>query len=221
MVTRLDHLISVIDRDQVEELADRLMRAGFVHGDAGRHVGNGTANVNLAFAGGAFLELVYEESPGSSGLGWWSHAPVITGVVMNPSNYEADKTAWTGKEDAWDFYMEKDLEDGPRVEIRASGPYPRADFDPMLIYRSEPPFASRNAEARLLHLTLAGVDAGVWNERLVEYFGLEGDTDRLRLGDTEIRFEPGRQDPVELTATFAVPREKGLIELSRGRIELV
>jgi hypothetical protein len=221
MVTRLDHLISVVHREQLHELEARLCRAGFVRGDAGRHLGLGTANVNLAFAGGAFLELCYEESPGSSGLGWWQHAPRIFGVVMNSDDYDDDARAWAHRDGAWEQHMDKELEDGTPVHLHASGPFPRDGFDPILIDRPEPPFVGRAAAARLLRLTLRGASAETWHRRLVEYFGLRGDGATLHIGDVELRLEPGIEDPVELSATFAVPRERGTIPLHFGRLELV
>jgi hypothetical protein len=221
MVTRIDHLISVVDRDELDRFSARLCEAGFAHGDAGRHLGLGTANVNLAFAGGAFLELCYEESPGSSGLTWWQHAPRVFGIVMNSSDYDADAQAWTGQDGAWEQHMDKELEDGTRVHLHASGPFPRNGFDPILIDRPQPPFVDRSAEARLLHLTLRGASAEAWEERLRRYFGLEGDSGELQIGDTPIRIESNVEGPIELSATFAVPRGKGVIPLKHGQLELV
>jgi Glyoxalase-like domain len=221
MVTRLDHLISVVQRDELDDFAERLYRAGFVRGDAGRHLGLGTANVNLAFAGGAFLELCYEESPGASGLSWWQNAPRIFGVVMNSDDYDDDARAWADLDGAWEQHMDKELEDDTRVHLHASGPFPRNGFDPILIDRPQPPFVGRPAEARLLQLTLRGASSDTWRQRLIDYFGLPGEDTTLRLGDVEIQIERGAEDPIELSATFAVPREKGTIPLHFGELELV
>jgi hypothetical protein len=221
MVTRLDHLISVVDRDELDDFAERLYRAGFVRGDAGRHLGLGTANVNLAFAGGAFLELCYEEAPGSSGLRWWQHAPRIFGVVMNSDDYDNDARAWADRDGAWEQHMDKQLEDGTRVHLHASGPFPRNGFDPILIDRPEPPFVGRPAEARLRQLTLRGVSCDMWRDRLTEYFGLRGEETKLQLGDVEIRLERSSADPIELSASFAVPRGRGTIPLHFGQLDLV
>jgi hypothetical protein len=107
------------------------------------------------------------------------------------------------------------------VKLHASGPFPREGFDPILMDRPEPPFVGRSAEARLLYFTVQGTGSDTWKQRLVDTFGLDSDRNHLRLGEVEIRFESGDQDPVELSATFAVPRNKGVVPLARGSIELV
>ena len=64
MILQIDHIILAVDRDYYPALSEQLKAAGFVHADAGKHAG-GTQNENVAFAGGAFLELLHEQSPGS------------------------------------------------------------------------------------------------------------------------------------------------------------
>ena len=63
MIVQIDHIILAVDRDYYPTLSEQLKAAGFVHADAGKHTG-GTQNENVAFAGGAFLELLHEQSPG-------------------------------------------------------------------------------------------------------------------------------------------------------------
>ena len=61
MLTQIDHIIVAVSRAEQQAISARLKEAGFVHGDAGRHPG-GTANENIAFRGGAFLELLCEST---------------------------------------------------------------------------------------------------------------------------------------------------------------
>ena len=129
----------------------RFRQSGFEHGDAGRHLGLGTANENIAYAGGAYIGLIYEEPPGGSGLVWFEETPRILGLVFSSTLGDAER--WSDVEGAW----KQEIESG----------------------------------------------------------------DALRAGEVEFRFKAGTKHPIDVSASFAVPRGAGTIALSRGVIELV
>src|SRR5690242_2060333 len=89
VVTEIDHIIVAVDRDEQPTISSKLRAAGFVHGDAGRHP-SGTANENVAYRTGAFLELLYEQEPGSGPPVWFRETPRIQGIGFATTDYEHD-----------------------------------------------------------------------------------------------------------------------------------
>ena len=98
MIVDVDHVILAVSRDDRAHFSDRLRGSGFVHADAGRHVGQGTANENLALAGGQYLELLFPDPPPDPPRGWYGSAPHILGLCLRSTDVDADASRWDGSE---------------------------------------------------------------------------------------------------------------------------
>jgi hypothetical protein len=137
VITEIDHIILAVARAEQPRRSARLQQAGFVHGDAGRHP-SGTANENLAFAGGGFIELLYEQSTGSGPPVWFAETPRVQGIGFSTTDYDGDTAQWTGLPGAWNRLFHKDLEDGGESVSRAAGPLPMDEFYTFIMDRPAP-----------------------------------------------------------------------------------
>jgi hypothetical protein len=243
MASQIDHIIVAVTAAQHEELSARLRAAGFVHGDAGKHPG-GTANENVAFAGGAFLELLYEQSPGSAVRAgspriWFADTPRVQGIGFSTPDYRRDIAAWGSPPGSWDEYFPKVLADGETSQCRAAGPLRRDEFYLFFMDRPAPSFGSLGATARLTGITLRGADYLLWRSRLRTWFGLaeadgasgaagadgaaraDAGPGGLACGDVRFSFEPGEHPAIRLSLAFEVPPgHAATIPISGGVIEL-
>jgi hypothetical protein len=216
VILGIDHVILAIDRQDHPRISERLRAAGFAHADAGRHVGQGTANENLALAGGAYLELLFPDPPPDPTEAWFDPVPRILGVCFTSSDIDADSAAWEGDEGAWTQDLHKTLDDGTSVHFRLAGPHDRDGvFFVFLLERQQPAFGELGATARLERLTFSGSDAGRWRESFARWLG-----DGAGAGEVDIRFEETEGSPLTIDATFAVPVGEGELPLAAGRIEL-
>jgi hypothetical protein len=220
VITEVDHLILAIDRDRHAELSSRLHEAGFVHADAGAHPG-GTANENVAFAGGAFLELLFEQSPGSGPAAWFGETPRLQGIGFSTSDFARDSATFLENPGAWDEIFAKVLDDGTKVSSRAAGPVPRNEFYVFCMARAAPPWRGLGATPRLVEVRFTGREHGLWRERFSDWFSLRPSGDDLLCGDVTFGFEDGPHPQMRGSLTFAVDQAAGVIPISGGTIELV
>jgi hypothetical protein len=220
MITEIDHIIIAVDRPQQGELSERLKRAGLVHGDAGRHP-TGTANENVAFSSGGFLELLYEAEPGAANPVWFAETPRVQGVGFSTTDYAADVAGFTQDDGSWNRVFTKEQDDGSRTAILAAGPLPMNEFYPFVMDRPSPPFADLGATARLTSLTFAGARHAHWRERFQEWFSLSERNGGLLAGDVELRFVDGPHPDMRTSLELAVSDAAGSIPISGGAIELV
>jgi hypothetical protein len=218
--TQIDHIIVAVSSADQPALSARLKEAGFVHGDAGRHPG-GTANENVAFASGAFLELLYEQEPGSGPAVWFGDTPRVQGIGFSTADYAADIAAWGRPPGSWDRTFPKILDNGQPSECRAAGPLPMQEFYVFYMDRPAPDFGGLGATARLTGVTFRGADHQLWQDRFRTWFRLPAAGRNLSCGDVTFRFEPGDHSAVRLSLTFAVRQGEGTIPISGGTIELV
>lgn len=220
MITQIDHIILSVAQEGLPELSDRLKQAGFVHGDAGQHPG-GTANENVAFRGGAFIELLHEQSPGSGPAVWFRETPRIQGIGFSTTDYEGDIAPWISLSTAWNRPFHKMLEDGRQMTSQAAGPLPMEEFYVFCMDREGPPFSSLGATAKLESITFAGSEAGLWHNRFRDWFGLKELRNSLLCGDVQLRFEEGPHPRIRASLRFLVQTRGGTIPVSGGSIELL
>ena len=220
MLTQVDHIIVAVARDEQPELSRRLKAAGFVHGDAGKHEG-GTANENVAFAGGGFLELLYEQEDGSGPAVWYEETPRVQAIGFGTDEYESDITTWAGAEGSWDHDFTKALDSGGTLRMRAGGPIPRDEFYVFYMRRIRPSYDVSQATARLTEVRFAGKQAEFWRERLASWFRLPGDGADLHSPEgVRFCFQDGPHPRVRLSLAFDVQSGEGTIPLAGGTIEL-
>jgi hypothetical protein len=221
MITGVDHVILAVAREEHAQFSDRLRSAGFVHGDAGRHVGQGTANENLVLAGGSYLELLFPDPPPDPPRAWYAESPHILGVSFTSTDVEADAEAWAGAEGAWTQRLEKTLDDGTDVAFELAGPHDRdAPFFVFILERAEPAFVALGAKARLERLCLFGTDAPRWLDDIARWLSVETNGGSVSIGGVELRSEDDSRPGLTVDAEFAVPKADGELPLRRGRIVL-
>jgi hypothetical protein len=221
LATTIDHIILAVDAADKPALSQRLKDAGFVHGDNGKHPG-GTANETVAWAGGAFLELLYEQSPGSSGnRNWWRETPRVQGVGFATDNYADDITTWGSPPGSWDRDFPSVRDDGQPASCRAAGPLAHEnEFYVFYMDRPAPDFGDRGATAKLTDVTVRSTDPDAWREKFATWFRLPSQDGALTCDGVTFRFEPGDHE-VRLSLTFEVPGGGGAIPIAGGSIELV
>jgi hypothetical protein len=221
MIVGVDHVILALAADDQPRFSERLRRAGLVHADAGRHVGQGTANENLALAGGPYVELLFPDPPPAPPRGWYDEAPHILGVCFRSTDVAADAAVWEGADGAWTQRLEKTLDDGTDVVFSLAGPHERErSFFVFLLERSAPAFAALGASARLASLGLAGADAPRWRDDLHRWLGLETRGGSVEVGGVELRFDDDGGAGLTVELELAVAAGEGELPLRRGRIVL-
>lgn len=219
MITEIDHIIVAVDRDEHPRVAATLFANGFVHGDAGRHP-SGTANENVAFESGAFLELLYEQDAGSGPEVWFRETPRIQGIGFATTEYERDAARFRDLPGSWDREFPKVLSSGDQVSVRAAGPLPLEEFYPFVMDRPEPTFGDRGATAKLREVTFAGEEHETWRERFQDWFALPVRGDALVTNDVLLRFKNGPHPRIRLSLAFDVQGDGASIQLAGGEIVL-
>jgi hypothetical protein len=207
MITGIDHLILAIDRGALPAIEDDLFRVGFEHGDAGVHEA-GTANHNIAFAGGAFVELLYQHLPGGGRPMWFGRVPRLQGIGFTSNDYDTDIARFLHKPDAWDEDFPKVLTSGERVSVHAAGPTKRDEFYPFVMKREKPPFDKTGARATLTSIVFSGRDTEVeyWRDGFRRWFALPESEGSLHVGDDiEISFRPEASESMNIFAHFSSP----------------
>jgi hypothetical protein len=219
VITEIDHIIVAIDRDEQSRVTTTLFENGFAHGDAGRHP-SGTANENIAFAPGAFLELLYEQETGSGPAVWFAETPRIQGIGFATTEYEEGVSRFRNVPGSWDRDFPKVLTSGESVSVRAAGPLPLEEFYPFLMDRPAPTFGDRGATAKLREVTFAGQEHAAWRERMLAWFALPERDGALAVGDVLLTFEEGPHPAIRLSLAFDVDGPGGTIPLAGGAIVL-
>jgi hypothetical protein len=221
VILGVDHVILAVERADAWQTSARLRAAGFAHADAGRHVGQGTANENLALAGGNYVELLFADPPPDPPASWFRTVPRVLGICFGSTDVASDSAGWAGDAGTWTQDLRKTLDDGSDVHFRLAGPHERdAAFFVFLLEREGPAFSGVGAEARLERVTLAGAAADRWRCDLERWIGVRSDGNAIRAGDVELRFERDASPRVRGTLGFAVPRGAGSVALATGSLEL-
>jgi hypothetical protein len=212
----IDHLVLAGTRAAHAALRERLAPRGFVavpgrlrFDDIGVH------SESLAYAEGAFVEVVYEVADGRA-PGVWFDGPVprVIGIGVSSDDFDHDTAGWQ-----WTIDEEQVLDDGSTLRIHAAGPH--AHLSPLYVFAMDRPdrvldHPYSSGAARLLDLWFEGRDCESWRERFAQWLGsLDA------VGDVVLRFLEGERPGVAVTPVFAVPGGAGTVPLAAGAIELV
>jgi hypothetical protein len=220
VLTGIDHLILATPGDEVGSLAERLYEAGFCRGDGGSHVGGATANSNVYFAKGAFIELLFEQAVGSGPAEWFTHVPRIQGVGFMSTDLRRDAEAWGDSPEAWDREFSRIRNDGVKTTSHAAGPARMGEFYVFAMDRAEGRYGD-DATPELVRLEFRGRDADLWETRLHRWLRLEPSGDgRFVLNDLEFIFQAGDEPAVNVFPTFRVRHGDGLIPLANAVLTL-
>jgi Glyoxalase-like domain len=220
VLTGIDHLILAARREDITSLEERLYGAGFRRGDGGSHVGGATANSNVYFAKGAFIELLFEQATGSGPNEWFARVPRIQGVGFMSTDLRSDAEAWSDSPEAWDREFSRVRDDGVTTTSHAAGPVRMGEFYVFAMDRAEGRYAD-DATPQLVRLEFRGRDADVWATRLHRWLRLEPSGDgRFVLNNLEFLFEADDEPAVNVSPTFRVRQGDGLIPLANAVLAL-
>jgi hypothetical protein len=210
----IDHIVLCGTQDDHRELSERLVPAGFVPVPGRlRFDESGVHSESLAYRGGGFVEVVYPVAANAPAAWFASDVPRVIGIGVSTDAFEGDTAGWL-----WTMDEELLLDDGTRHRIHAAGPHEH--LSELYLFAMDRPDRALDhpglaGQARLTGLTFAGGEHELWRERLR---GWLGETDRL--GEVELRFEPGPHPRAQVSLAFEVPTASGVIQLAAGAIEL-
>jgi hypothetical protein len=195
----VDHLVVAGTRTDLAELTARLTPSGFVPVPGRLRFDEiGAHSESLAYAGGAFVEVVYEVVEGRAPRVWFDGVvPRLMGIGVSTDDFDADTAGW-----AWTMDETQVLDDGSTLRIHAAGPHEH--LSPLYLFAMDRPdrvldHPRLGGTARLVELRFAGREATAWRERLARWLG-----SAEAIGDVALRFEDGPADVV-VTPVFAVP----------------
>lgn len=211
----VDHLVLCGTEADYEALAERLVPAGFVRvPNRLRFDEIGCHSRSLAYAGGGFVEVVYQVGDGAPEA-WFGHArPRIMGLGVSSDALADDTAGWL-----WQMDEEQELEDGSAHRIRAAGPHEH--LSPFYVFAMDRPdrvldHPHLGGTAVLERLAFTGGDHDVWRRQIQGWLGRSD-----AIGEVELVFEPGPEPSIALSATFRSPGPTGTTPLAVGGIELV
>jgi hypothetical protein len=212
----IDHLVLAGTRADHASLTERLAPAGFapVPGRL-RFDEIGAHSESLAYAQGAFVEVVYEVRDGAAPRVWFDRPlPRVMGIGVSTDDFERDTAGWE-----WTMDEEQVLDDGSTLRIHAAGPHEHLSA----VYVFAMDRADRildhpglGGTAQLVELRFEGRDCGAWRARLARWLGSS-----QAVGEVALRFDESEREGVAVTPVFAVPGGAGSVPLAAGAIELV
>lgn len=222
MLKGIDHVVIVVaDLDRAIAGFDAL---GFTAVRGGRHPGLGTHNALIAFADGAYFELIAFLVPASTHR-WFavvSKGGGLTDFCMQTDDLDADTASFkrAGATVNEPFAMERERPDGYTLKwVLAVAQPPSAGAVPFLIRDITPrdervprERAHRNGAAGIRTLTVAvenAVAARTFYERAIDAGGEELKRDDL--GAAGVRFIIGRDEPRHELQFVAPISETGVV----------
>ena len=222
MIVDVDHVILAVSRDDHAHFSDRLRGSGFVHADAGRHVGQGTANENLALAGGQYLELLFPDPPPDPPRGWYESAPHILGLCLRSTDVDADASGGTGPRARGRSVSRRHSTTAPTSSSSSPGRTSATTHRSSSSCSSAPSRRSRSSGRRLVSNACASAArtrrAGVTPSVSGSASSASGGS--ASVGEVELRFEEDSRPGLTVDAEFAVPHAEGDLPLARGHIAL-
>jgi hypothetical protein len=211
----IDHLVLCGTHADYEALAERLVPAGFVEVPGKLRFDRiGAHSRSLAYAGGGFVELVYEVVEGAAPRPWFGGPlPRVMGIGVSTDAFPADTEGWH-----WTMDEEQVLDDGSTLRIRAAGPHEHQSE--LYLFAMDRPdrvldHPQLGGSAVLTGLRFTGAASEEWRERVERWLGAAA-----AVGPVELRFEPGPRPGVAVTPVFDVPSAAGRAELAVAAIEL-
>jgi hypothetical protein len=212
----IDHLVLAGTRPDHATLRERLVPSGFVPVPGRLRFDEiGAHSESLAYAGGAFVEVVYEVREGAAPRVWFDeHVPRVMGIGVSTDDFEHDTAGWE-----WTMDEEQVLDDGSTLRIHAAGPH--AHLSPLYVFAMDRPdrvldHPGLGGRARLVELWFEGRECGAWRERLDGWLGTAD-----AIGEVALRFVENSRDGIAVTPVFAVSGSAGSVPLAVGAIELV
>lgn len=216
MIFGIDHLVLAGTRADHASLSERLAPAGFAQVPGRLRFDEiGAHSESLAYAHGAFVEVVYEVREGAAPRVWFDGpVPRVMGIGVSTDDFERDTAGWE-----WTMDEEQVLDDGSTLRIHAAGPHEH--LSALYIFAMDR--ADRildhpglGGTAQLMELRFEGRDCGAWRSRLARWLGSSE-----AVGEVALRFDEGGREGVAVTPVFAVPGGAGSVPLAAGAIELV
>ena len=229
----VDLIILMTSPTEMVEISTRLEERGFTLGDEVVEANAGIRSRLLPIAGGGFLEVASELSPGSFAHGaGFGVTPRLVSVWYTTLDAAGDVERWralpggersTAGCGSW---TRADGSSGYFIGIAPSPPVGDVFRDLFFGLRDRrlfpPPYLDRAETAPAVRrVTVRGPEAGAWRRQHVDFFSLPGDERALRAGATELVFDTGGSGATELTETFAVPEPGPDMSFAAGRFEFV
>jgi hypothetical protein len=212
----IDHLVLAGTRADHAALSERLSSSGFVPVPGRLRFDEiGAHSESIAFARGAFVEVVYEVRAGAAPRVWFDGAlPRVMGIGVASDDFERDTAGWE-----WTMDEEQVLDDGSTLRIHAAGPHEH--LSELYVFAMDRPdrvldHPGLGGTARLVELWFEGRGCEAWSERLERWLG-SGDA----VGDVALRYVEGSRPGVTVTPVFAVPDGAGTVALAAGALELI
>jgi hypothetical protein len=212
----IDHLVFAGTRADHAALGERLASSGFVAVPGRLRFDEiGAHSESLAYADGAFIEVVYEVADGVAPRVWFDGpVPRLMGIGVSSDDFDRDTAGWE-----WTMDEEQTLDDGSTLRIHAAGPHEH--LSPLYVFAMDRPdrvldHPGLGGTARLVELRFEGRDHLRWRTRIERWLGRAD-----AVGDVALRFVPGPLAGVVVTPVFAVTGGAGCVELAAGAIELV
>lgn len=216
MIFAIDHLVLAGTRADHASLSERLAPSGFVPVPGRLRFDEiGAHSESLAYAHGAFVEVVYEVRAGAAPRVWFDGpVPRVMGIGVSSDDFQRDTAGWE-----WTMDEEQVLDDGSILRIRAAGPHEHQSA--LYVFAMDRPdrvldHPGLGGAARLVALRFEGRDCGAWRSRLAQWLGSPE-----AVGDVALRFDEGDRPGVAVTPVFAVRDGAGSVPLAAGAIELV
>ena len=216
MIFGIDHLVFAGTPADHATLRERLSPAGFVPVPGRLRFDEiGAHSESLAYAEGAFVEVVYEVRVGAAPRVWFGGpVPRLMGIGVSSDDFDRDTAGWD-----WKMDEEQTLDDGSTLRIHAAGPHPH--MSSLYLFAMDRPdrvldHPGLGATARLVELRFEGRDHLRWRTRIERWLGRAD-----AVGDVALRFVSGSLAGIAVTPVFAVPGGAGWAELAAGSIELV
>jgi hypothetical protein len=141
----------------------------------------------------------------------------VIGIGFSSDDFAAD-AAWHGEVGAWTMPEQQAFP-------RAAGPHEHhSDFYVFVMNRKDGvlQFPELSDGPRLVQISLAGADSASWHARLQRWLALDGDSDTLAAGGTQINFADGPGPSVRASLTLEVSQNfAAVIPLAIGEIRLI
>lgn len=221
-------VIVVTSPTEMVEISEQMEVAGFRVGDEAIERNAGIRSRLMPIAGGGFIELASELSPGSFTRGpVFETTPRVLSVSYTTEDAAQDLRRWRGvpgTEHASVSCGSWQRQDGTPGYYVGVAPTPPTDG--VLIGLREVrlfplPYADEAATAPAVRrVTVSGNTADVWRERHAQLFQLPERDGVLHAGDTELIFEQ-HEGAAELKVTVAVPNPEVSLSIAHGGLEFV
>jgi hypothetical protein len=228
----VDHVVVLTSPGEMVEISERLQSAGFRLADEVVAETLGVSSHLLPIAGGGFIELSSETSPGSSpNPGRFEVTPRISALSYTTMDAAADLArlttrsdaegtmaacgSWTRKSNGTRGYYTGVVPGGFRTDFAFTVQLQERRLFPL------PYLDDAETAPPIRRITVTGPDAATWQQRHREWLLLPTRDGAMRAGGTELTFEQRDAGDTTLTVTFAVSNVDIDIPLARDAFEFI